>query len=309
MRYSSLRSRRGVSLLEMAIVIAIISVLAAIGAGMISKTLPRWRTREAAYEFGAAVSHARELATIEATEYRVAVTTFDMLPGDGTGGGAYLVQRGDAPANSSAWDTLPLDIDGVVDDSQGITDIGPGGKDELPGVGIRYNTNGGGVTVTTSSGWDTGGGGGGTGGGGGGGDTGGGGGGSSGDQYIISFGPSGMSTNPASDFGCDVNGDGVADGYLCVTFDNDRALAEGLAESYTVIVSRAGLVRVLAGASVDVGAPAGTATTSITTEGSSGSGYAFGGTGDPTGWGSGGEGGGGDTGGWGGGGDTGGFPM
>lgn len=293
MRYSPLRSRRGVSLVEMAIVVAIISILAAIGAGLINRTLPRWRTRQAAYEFASTVSRARELAMTENSEYRVAVTSFDMTPGDGEGNGAYVLQKGNAPVSSSSWDTLPVDLDGAPDDTQGLTDIGPGGKDELAGVGIRYNTTSSdGASEAASSE----------------GDTGGGGSSSSGDQYVVGFGPSGMSSNSANDFICDVNGDGVQDGYLCVTFDNDRALKEGMRESYTVIVSRAGLVRVLAGETVNVGSPAGTATTSITTEGSSGAGYAFGGTGDPTGWGSGGEGGGGgDTGGgWSGGGDTGG---
>lgn len=243
------RSRRGVSLIEIVVVVAIISILAAIGAGLIKDTLPTWRAREGAYSFAANLNRVRERAMNENVEYRSLITVYDNVPADGVGAGMYVLQRGDSPSNSTTWDTLPTDMATGGADGDGLVDISPGGKDELAGVGIEQPAFAG----TTSGTFG----------------------------YPISFNGAGMVTNPASDFTCDINWDGVPDGYICVTFLNDRALRAGQRESFTAIVSRAGLTRVIAGTNVDVGAPAGVSNASAIEGSSSGTGFAPGGTGDP----------------------------
>ena len=88
------------------------------------------------------------------------------------------------------------------------------------------------------------------------------------------FNPRGQLDNPASDFSCDANNDGSVDGYVCVTFVNKPALAKGRTDSWTVLVSRAGMTR-LQHNDDTVGFTAGSALTS--TPGTTASGYAGGG--------------------------------
>jgi prepilin-type N-terminal cleavage/methylation domain-containing protein len=177
------RHRRGVTLVEIAIVLAIISILAAIGGPLLSKSLPRWRTRRAAKEFASAVEQARSLAIAQNVEYRVHLVDYDTDLTDGTNVGSYRVARGNASSSSTSWDILPVELDpafGDVNTLEGTHEITMGGKDALPWVSIEPWTpmNG------TSAGND------------------------------IVFSPRGFVTNPPSDFD--------SDGYLNVAFRNVR---------------------------------------------------------------------------------------
>lgn len=238
-----MRSRRGVTLIEIAIVVAIIGVLASIGAGMLTKIIPSWRTRRAAMDFATAVSEARAMAIADNKQYRVHVTTGDPDTTSGTDNyGEYWVQRGDAASDTTAWDTLPVDMSGSDDVfEQGYVNIQKDQEDSLPGVSLREFT----TPLTGVDGWS--------------------------DSLV--FGPRGLLDNPPDDFGCDINSDGSSDGYICVTFVNKKAAVEGQTDEWNVLISRAGMVRLQHGESGDdaVGYPAGSSITS--TPGSTPTGY------------------------------------
>ncbi len=245
-----MRGRRGVTLVEIAIVVAIIGVLAAIGAGLLTELIPSWRARRAALDFQAHAESARAMAVADNVQYRVYFTETDADPASGAlNYGEYWVQRGDEPSHSTAWDTLPVDMSGTDNmQEEGHVNIQKDQEDSLPGVSLR-------TPDAALAGVDT-----------------------WGDSLV--FNPRGQLDNPASDFACDANNDGSVDGYFCVTFVNKKALAKGRTDSWTVVVSRAGMTRMQHNDDA-VGFTAGSALTS--TPGASASGYAGGGGGGSSG--------------------------
>lgn len=161
------RSRRGVTLLEITIVVAVFGVLAAIGGSLMVDQIPRYRTRRAAEEFAASCQLARARAIAEGVQYRVAMVQADtQLDSDTPSVGTWWVQAGNAAFGSTTWDTLPIDEGGVdLTTSEGNYDISEGAANALPGVSIEQ--------WSTISGGD-------------------------GDDII--FSPRGMVENPSSDF-------------------------------------------------------------------------------------------------------------
>lgn len=132
-----LSTRRGVTLLEIAIVIAIIGVMAALAGTLLTQNLPGWRTRRAAREFSANVMMARQLAMAQDVEYRVRLGVFDTDLTDGIGTGVYYIEKGNRTSSSTEWDILPWDMDGSgAQFSEGTVDISQGGEDMLRGVSI-----------------------------------------------------------------------------------------------------------------------------------------------------------------------------
>ena len=237
-----MRSRRGVTLVEIAIVVAIIGVLAALGAGMVNKLIPSWRTRRAALDFSAAANQARAMAIADNVQYRLYVSGADSDPGSGElNYGEYWVQRGDAASNTSAWDTLPVEMSGTDSlQGEGYVNIQKDAEDSLPGVSLKeFATPLTGVDAWTNS---------------------------------IVFNPRGQLDNPSDDFGCDINADGGADGYICVSFVNKKSAAEGVTDEWHVLISRAGMVRLQHGDEEEnaVGYPAGYSLTSSPGAGATG---------------------------------------
>jgi prepilin-type N-terminal cleavage/methylation domain-containing protein len=165
-----LGGRRGLSLLELAIVIAIIGILAAVAGTLLTDSIPMWRTKRAAREFSVAVQTARQMAIAQGVEYRVRMSAYDTdLSGSGLSTGTYYIEKGNLPASSTAWDILPVDMDGSGTQSgEGTVDITDGGQDELPGVSIEQWD-----PITGVSGND------------------------------LVFSPRGILVNPVSDFGSD----------------------------------------------------------------------------------------------------------
>lgn len=201
------RSRGGFTLIELVVVIAIIMILSAIGIGLSSDLIPRFRTRQAAKTFASKVQECRALAIRSGRECRVWLVASDSSLTDLTqNDGEYWVGLGDKNRSSTVWDYLPPDpAGGGSDDSQGLIDIG----DEDSAwyqrrVGIEPWTSLGGPGT--------------------------------GNGDCIVFDPRGFVKNPASDFG--------ALGTIDVTFVNKVARAEGWAEDYTVKVSRTGMTRI-----------------------------------------------------------------
>ena len=139
MSHPSLRpsSRRGVTLLELAIVVAIVGIMAALAGTMLTETLPSWRTRQAARQFSSDVMKVRALAIAQDVQYRVRLDQYDADLEDTTGIGAYYLERGNSVSNSTAWDILPWDMDGSgAQTGEGTVVISEDGEDELHWVGI-----------------------------------------------------------------------------------------------------------------------------------------------------------------------------
>lgn len=238
-----MHGRRGVTLVEIAIVVAIIGVLAAIGAAMLNDLIPSWRTRRAALDFAAAAEQARAMAIADNVQYRVYFTESDSDPATGTlNYGEYYVQRGDEPSHTTAWDTLPVDMSGTDNmQEEGHVNIQKDAEDSLPGVSLE-------TPSAALAGVDT-------------------------WSNSLVYNPRGQLDNPANDFSCDANNDGSNDGYVCVTFVNKKALLAGRTDKWTVLISRAGMTR-LQHNDETVGYTAGAAIT--TSPGSTSSGYAGG---------------------------------
>ena len=137
-RRVEMTGRRGVTLLEIAIVLAIIGILAAIAGTMLTQTIPSWRTRRAAREFSATLNQCRQLAIAQGVEYRVRMASADPdLGGSGGSVGVYYIERGDSGVNSSTWDILPWDADGSATASaEGTIDISEGAPNGLRGASI-----------------------------------------------------------------------------------------------------------------------------------------------------------------------------
>ncbi len=155
MGHASLHARRhraGVSLVEIAITIAIAAILAAIGAGLMVGTIPSWRTRQAAYDFASVLNLARNLAIADGVEYRVRVVTADPSADDDVGNvGVYTLERGNKSSASDEWDILPVDDNGP-DTVEGTYDLGMGGDEQLRDVSI-YNVADGTDIVMSPRGW------------------------------------------------------------------------------------------------------------------------------------------------------------
>ena len=129
------RSRRGVTLIEMAIVLAIISVMTAIGIAMSTDLKPRWDTRAAAKTFASHVNQCRMLAVQTGRECKIWLVDYDSdLSNTGSNTGEWWIGLGNKSKNSTTWDYLPVDdLDGTSgtdsDQSEGMIDLGDSTKE------------------------------------------------------------------------------------------------------------------------------------------------------------------------------------
>lgn len=137
-RPSLRRQRRGVTLVEIAIVLAIVGILAALGNAYLTPMLPSWRTRQAAKEFASRIDYARSLAVAERISYRVRIDAWDTdLDDPKTYIGAYSIAAENPAGSVADWDVLPRESGGVDDNQvEGKIDFSQGSDSPLPGVGI-----------------------------------------------------------------------------------------------------------------------------------------------------------------------------
>jgi prepilin-type N-terminal cleavage/methylation domain-containing protein len=208
-RRSAARPRAGFSILELVIVVAIVLVLTALGIGLSSDLVPRYRTMKAAKQFASYVNQCR--ATAIQTNRECSIWMLDQdsaLTSLTSNAGTYWVSVGNLSTNSTTWDLLPMDsqADTTDDDtSQGIVDL----ADEQGAFYARH------VSI---SGWGTLSGPG------------------SGNTDRIVFDPRGFVANP--------NGDFTSSGMIEVTFVNKLARSKGVDESFIVQISRSGMTRI-----------------------------------------------------------------
>jgi type II secretory pathway pseudopilin PulG len=195
-------------MLELAIVIAIVGILTAIGIGSVRNLLPRYRMIQVSKQLKNDLAGLRVLAIEQNREARLKLDVSDPSWTDASTpqAGRWQLQVGDRHLNSRTWDTLPIDsVDGVDRlTGEGTIDLGEGGNRETADVSlVPWGAfKGPGVN----------------------------------NMNTIVFSPKGWVTNPAGDFS--------TTGYIELTLVNKAALIEGIDDSVTLHISRAGMVRV-----------------------------------------------------------------
>ncbi|MCB9760651.1 MAG: GspH/FimT family pseudopilin [Alphaproteobacteria bacterium] len=134
-----LRLRRGFTLLEMMIVIAVIAVVAALSVSSLKELIPRFRARQAAHEFASHLEQARQLAIMHNRETKVEIVNYDTdLTNTGTNTGYWEISVGDSRVGSADWDVLPMEVTSGADahKSEGTFDISSSGEHYRRGVGL-----------------------------------------------------------------------------------------------------------------------------------------------------------------------------
>jgi len=206
---------------------AVIVILAALGYGSMRDQLPRFRTVKAAKELRDDLLALRELSVHTNRETRLVLTGSPGECTDGvTWGGSWELQIGNSSRGSSRWDTLPqdADADGSDDDaSEGLVDIGRGGNRQSADACLRQWAELAGPGTGEN-------------------------------QDAVVFSPRGWVRNPARDFG--------SSGYIRLTVVNSDSVRRGSADEVSVMVSRAGMIRLLTNRSDAVVNPVGTAVSS-----------------------------------------------
>ncbi len=202
--------RAGFTLIELAVVLAILVVVAAVGWGTMRSHLPRFRLVRAGKALKGDLMYLRNYAISSSRETRLRfVSTGGDCAGDfDAWGGAWALEVGNRSSASTAWEFLPQDAveDGTDDDqSEGTVDLGSGptasrnvclvGWSEIGGPG-------------------------------------------SGNADAVVFSPRGRLTNPGSDFS-------EGSGWIVVDLVNQSAARQGLDDSLQVMVNRVGNVNLV----------------------------------------------------------------
>lgn len=128
-RVNTTNGRHGFSLLELAITVAIVMVLAVIAIPSFSRYIGRYRLNSATHRLAEHITLCRTMAISSNREYAI-----QFLEQDGNLEGAdwrdnigsYRFMRGDRPRASTTWEAVPLDVagsDGRIDLREGPGDV------------------------------------------------------------------------------------------------------------------------------------------------------------------------------------------
>lgn len=130
-------SREGHTLVEIAIALCVIGVLAGIGWGVFQDRISTYRMLHVARMLHSDLVLIRSLAIDTNREARIHFLTADtaMDPED-VGHGSWDLQIGNRGSGSTQWDTLPADVGGVVDVSQGERSLEAEGANESRWVSL-----------------------------------------------------------------------------------------------------------------------------------------------------------------------------
>ena len=213
--------RRGFTIAEVAVVLAIMVVVLAIGWGSMRDSFPRYRLIHTAKALQTDLMHMRNLAIETNRQARLHLSGpgGDCATDSSLWGGGWELALGDSSRSSSSWDVLPVDAEDGSDDlaGEGTIDFGAGG-------------DGSGREVCMSE-WGS----------------------ISGpgtnNEDAIVFDPRGWVANPGSDF--------AATGYIEITLVDQAGARKGVEDEIVVRISRAGLIRLESSLSPD--GPASTA--------------------------------------------------
>lgn len=208
------RARRAFTLLELAVVVAIVVITASLGVGSLREHLPRYRMVQAAKRLKADVQSLQSLATASGRQGRLRLLA---APGDCSDpevwGGGWVLELGDRSHGSTRWDVLPLDSaeDGVDDDqSEGPVVLSEGGNAES-----RFTCM---LPWGTLSGP------------------------LSGDRDTIVINARGYLDNPTTD---------LDRGYIRLALRNQAAAAQGVQDEAVLLISAAGAVRLASPTAAD----------------------------------------------------------
>jgi prepilin-type N-terminal cleavage/methylation domain-containing protein len=120
------RTRRGFTLIELMIVVAIFSILSVMGFGLTRNTMPRYRAKRGAEQFASNVATCRMAAIRSGAECRILMSDYDDKPATIITGnaGVYYIQLGNKSVQSDEFETLPtslMEIPGTWDISEDST--------------------------------------------------------------------------------------------------------------------------------------------------------------------------------------------
>ena len=200
------RMNRGVTLIELMIVVSIMIILTSIAGWNAHRLFPKYRSRSAAFEFAKYTDLCRMHSIRTNRECRITILDSDANPSASNPNvGQYSISLGDASINSTTWDILPEDTFSDVSDDlqhQGIIDLNTG-EHKQHDVSLIYTAGdiGGPRNLTNS----------------------------------IVFSPRGYIINPSTDFNFE--------GYIEIAFASNVALDEGVDDVYVVMITKFGMTR------------------------------------------------------------------
>jgi prepilin-type N-terminal cleavage/methylation domain-containing protein len=201
------RMNRGVTLIELMIVVSIMIILSGLAGWTAHRLFPKYRSKAAAVEFAKYTDLCRMHSIRTNRECRITILASESTASATAANiGQYSISLGDKSINSTAWDILPEDtfIDSSDDlQHQGIIDLSDG-EHKQHDVSLVYSSGdiGGPRTGLSDS---------------------------------IIFSPKGYIINPSTDFN--------SEGYIEIAFASNVALAEGIDDVYVVMITKFGMTR------------------------------------------------------------------
>lgn len=197
------RHRRGATLPELMMLIAIVAILASLGLYSARDSIAHYRMIRTARLLQTDIQLLRALAVNTNRQTRLKLVSADVaLDPTEYQQGEWLLQLGNRPERSTEWDTLPVNKGTQVVDEEGERSLAVGGAQETPWISLAA------WTPLTGPGLDC--------------------------ADAIVFSPRGWLDNPPLDF---------TNGYIELTVVNKRAMLSGGTERVSLKVTRGGLAR------------------------------------------------------------------
>lgn len=131
------RNRKAHTLVEIAVALAIVSVAAGLAWGVMGERVGTSRMLGVARMMAADLNTVRTVAIDHNREARLLFVESDagLDPAD-VQHGAWRLQVGNKLAGSDEWDTLPVDENGVIDETEGVRSLEVGGENETRGISL-----------------------------------------------------------------------------------------------------------------------------------------------------------------------------